>query len=108
MCHELNYGVATRSVGPVIREVAALCGKKLNSLPSCQTVDNFVDRKLAVAQKHIGAVMKNKEDTTLYSDETRKHGHTYQSYLLTDDQQNSYLLGLREMVNKSGKCLRNS
>lgn len=93
-----KYGVDTRSVVPVIREVAALCGKKLNSLPSRQTVDNIVNRKLAVAQKHIGAVMKNKEDTTLYSDETRKHGYTYmyQSYLLIDDQQNCYLLGLRE------------
>lgn len=74
-----NCGVATRSVGPVNREVAALCGKKLKSLPLRQTVDNFVDRKIAVAQKHIGAVMKDEEDTTLYSDETRKHGHTYQS-----------------------------
>lgn len=70
MCHEFDYAVATRSVRPVIREV--------EFLPSRQTVDNFVDRKLAVAQKHIGAVMKNKEDTTLYSDETKKHGHTYQ------------------------------
>lgn len=91
-----KYGVDTRSVGPVIWEVAALCDKKLNSLPSRQTVDNIVNRKLAVAQKHIGAEMKNKEETTLYSHETRKHGYTYQSYLLTDDQQNCYLLGLRE------------
>lgn len=58
-----KYGVDTRSLGPVIREVAALYGKKLNSLPSRRTVDNLVNRKLAVAQKHIGAVSKLTIDT---------------------------------------------
>lgn len=42
-------------------------------------------------------------DTTLYTDKTRKHGHTYQSYVVSDSE-HVYLLGLREMVNKSGTC----
>lgn len=69
-------------------------------------VDNFNDRKLAISQKHLGAVAASKSNTTLYTDETRKYGHTYQTYLITDMDMdsNSYLLGLREMVNKSGQC----
>lgn len=52
----------------------------------------------------MGAVAASKSNTTLYTDETRKNGHTYQTFLITDMDRNSYLLGLREMVNKSGQC----
>lgn len=53
---------------------------------------------------HLGSVVSKQQSTTLYTDETCKYGHTYQSYLLTDMDRNSYLLGLREMVNNSGQC----
>ncbi|XP_033730479.1 uncharacterized protein LOC117319875 [Pecten maximus] len=99
-----NLKVATHNVGPVIREVSSLCGKIPNRLPSRTTVDNMVDRKVSLSQKQLGTVLSAKEETTLYTDETRKHGHTYQSYLITDKDKNSYLLGLREMENKSGQC----
>lgn len=52
----------------------------------------------------MGAVAASKSNNTLYTDETRKYGRTYQAYLITDMDRNSYLLGLREMVNKSGQC----
>lgn len=69
-----------------------------------QAVDNFNNRKLAKSQKHLGAVAASKSNTTLYTDETRKYGHTYQTFLITDMDRNFYLLGLNEMVNKSGQC----
>lgn len=53
---------------------------------------------------HLGSVVSKQQSTTLFTDETCKYGHTYQSYLLTDMDRNSYLLGLREMVNNSGQC----
>ncbi|KAK3107360.1 hypothetical protein FSP39_012735 [Pinctada imbricata] len=64
--------VATRNVGPVIREVASLCGKIPNRLPTRTAVDNFVDRKIIVSQKHVGSVAARAKETTLYTDETRK------------------------------------
>lgn len=99
-----NLKVASRNVGPVIKEVAGLCGKIPNKLPSRSAVDNFIDRKIAISQMHVGTVVSKQQNTTLYTDETRKYGHTYQSYLLTDMDRNSYLLGFREMVNTSGQC----
>ncbi|KAK6168594.1 hypothetical protein SNE40_019794 [Patella caerulea] len=99
-----NLKIATKNVGPVIQEVATLWGKRVNRLPSRQTVDNIVDRKVSMSQKQVSQITAKEKDTTLYTDETRKHGHTYQTYILTDKSQNSYLLGLREMVNKSAQC----
>ncbi|KAK6180548.1 hypothetical protein SNE40_012681 [Patella caerulea] len=95
-----NLKIATKNVGPVIQEVAT----RVNRLPSRQTVDNIVDRKVSMSQKQVSQITAKEKDTTLYTDETRKHGHTYQTYILTDKSQNSYLLGLREMVNKSAQC----
>ena len=48
-------------------------------------------------------VLEGKEHTTLYTDETRKYGKCIQTYVLTDETQTSYILGLREMFNKSGQ-----
>lgn len=38
------------------------------------------------------------------TDETRKYGECLQTYLVTDSSQNSYLLGLRDTLNKSSEC----
>lgn len=43
-------------------------------------------------------------NTTFYTDETRKYGKTMQFYIITDEEPNSYDVGLRYMFNKSGKC----
>lgn len=95
--------VPVERVGPVIKEVSKLCGKTVDRVPSAATVNRIVDSKLAVSQKQIGTVLKTKEKTTLYTDETRKYGKCMQTYVLTDHEQNSYILGLREMVDKSGQ-----
>ena len=40
---------------------------------------------------------------TLYTDETRKYGRTYQIYIVTDENKSSYILGLKEMADKSSQ-----
>ncbi|KAK3094747.1 hypothetical protein FSP39_005715 [Pinctada imbricata] len=90
-------------VGNVIKEVMSLCGKQPNAVPSESTVNRIVDSKLAVAHKQISDVLLEKKNTTLYTDETKKYGKCIQTYVLTDEDQTSYLLGLREMFNKSGQ-----
>ena len=93
--------VATKNVGPVIKEAAKLFGKGVTNIPTRQSVDRIVDRKISQTHKHVGQEAAPSKNTTLYTDETRKYGHTYESYIITDDKSNSYLLGLREMINKS-------
>jgi len=48
------------------------------------------------------SALKETENTTLYTDETRKYGKCMQTYIVIDDEQKSYYLGSREMVDKSG------
>lgn len=86
-----NLKVATKNVSAVIQEVGKLCGKNFTNLPTRQTVDNFVDRKIAISQKQVGSVLSHEKDTTLYTDETRKHGHTYETYIISDES-DSYLV----------------
>jgi hypothetical protein len=54
-----------------------------------------------VAVVILDKVLEGKEHTTLYTDETRKYGKCIQTYVLTDETQTSYILGLREMFNKT-------
>ena len=71
-----NLKVASRNVGPVMREVAGLFRRIPYKLSSRSAVDNFIDKKLAISQKHLGSVAASKSNTTLYIDKTRKYGHT--------------------------------
>lgn len=79
-----NLKVATKNIGPVLKKVAKLCGKTLVNIPSRQAVDTFVDRKVALSHKYVGKVAASSTSTTLYTDETRKHGKTYQTYVISD------------------------
>ena len=64
--------VPTEKVENVMKEVAKLCGKNINRVPSASTVNRIVDSKVALSETQIGSVLKEKENTTLYTDETRK------------------------------------
>ena len=98
-----SFKVSSEQVYNVISEVCKLCGKQPNRLPSRSTVDRIVDSKASVSHKQIAQVLKSKENITLYSDETRKYGHTLETFAVTDAEQNVYVLGLREMFNKSSQ-----
>jgi hypothetical protein len=91
-----SFKVSSEQVYNVISEVCKLCGKQPNRLPSRSTVDRIVD-----SHKQIAQVLKSKENITLYSDETRKYGHTLETFAVTDAEQNLYVLGLREMSNNN-------
>ena len=95
--------VPSEKVGEVIKTVSSFCGRSVNRVPAPSTVNRIVDSKVAIAQKQIASQLKDKTDTTMYTDETRKYGKCLQSYIITDDESNSYILGLREMVDKSGQ-----
>ena len=98
-----QYNIANHHIGSVIKEVLKVAGITPNRIPSRQTVDNIVPYKWLVSQKHLSSVLADKTETTLYTDETRKFGHTYNAFVVTDEEKRPYLLGLREMANKSAK-----
>jgi len=82
-----------------------LCkSKKPNKVPSATTVNRISDMKISLASKQVEEVL-NKNNLTLYSDETSKFGKSYEVFAVTDEQKNSYLLGLREMNCKSSETV---
>ena len=55
-----NNSVPTRNVSNVIREVAKLCNKTPNRLPSRSSVDDMVHSKVPLAQKQLSTVLLDK------------------------------------------------
>ncbi len=98
-----GLNIANKSIPHAIREVLKLVDKVPNRVPSRQTIDNYARAKGVVSRKQLAEVLPEKEHTTLYTDETRKFGKTYNVYIATDANLDSFLLGLREMSNKSAK-----
>ena len=98
-----NLSVATKNVPGVIREVSKLCGKEPNRLPARQTVDDIVQSKVVLAHKQLSQVLPDKASTTLMSDETSKFGAKYEVYLASDENKDSYLMGLREISDKTAR-----
>jgi hypothetical protein len=96
-----GYNVATENINSVINESLKLVGKRLAQTPTRKTIDNIVTEKVVVSNIQVGRELEKKERTTLYSDETRKFGKTYNSYFISDQNKNVYMLGLREMNNKA-------
>ena len=93
--------VATEHIASVINESLKLAVKTLKQIPVRRTIDNYLTEKVVVSYIQVGQCLKDKQKTTLYSDETRKFGKTYNSYFISDHNKNAYILGLREMHNKT-------
>jgi len=70
--------VAIEHIVSVINESLKLAGKTLKQIPTRRTIDNIVTEKVVVSNIQVGQCLKNKEKTTLYSDETRKFGDIQQ------------------------------
>ena len=99
----LNHSVAMDKVPKVIESVLKLCGKKSERLPSETTIRNINIRKMGLTQMQLSSTLPERPDMTLYSDETSKKGKKYTGYHLSDKGGNMYVLGLREMSDKSSK-----
>ncbi len=101
-----NLNIANNKIPSAIKEVLKLVNKVPDRLPSRRTVDSLVRAKGVVARTQLAEVLPEKVNTTLYTDETRKFGKVYNVYIATDTDKDCYMLGLREMSNKSARtCL---
>ena len=99
----ISLNVATCNVNDVINTSLNLVGKHLENCPSRKTVDTIVYEKVAISGAQVGEMLQGGKNTTLYSDETKKIGKTYNTFLITDENKNVYCLGFRDMCNKSSR-----
>jgi len=100
----LNNNVTTSRVGPVIETVLKLAGTKPNKVPSTSTVNNMNVQRLILAQAQIAEKLTQQDDSfCLLSDETTKFGKKYEGFHVSDTNGQLWVLGLRNMVTKSGK-----
>ncbi|CAC5403237.1 unnamed protein product [Mytilus coruscus] len=78
-----NNNISASKIGEVIRTVCSLCKRQPNRVED----------------------LSKKSNLTLYSDETSKFGKSFEVFAVTDEDKNSYLLGLREMNCKSSETV---
>ncbi|CAG2254240.1 unnamed protein product [Mytilus edulis] len=100
----LNFNIAASKIGRFIETVCSLCKRIPNQVPACSTVNRINDMRISVASKQMQDISK-KTNLTLYSDATSKYGKSFEVFAVSDDQKNSYLLGLREMQCKSSETV---
>lgn len=106
VCNLTNLMVSNKNIGPVITEVLKVAGRTANRLPHPTTVDIMArDIKAGLSHIQLGEVLDDKTNTTLHMDETRKNDNVFNTYMVTDDEQTTYLLGLREMPDKSADTM---
>ena len=60
-------------------------------------------KRLSLWQTHVEDILSQKENTCLLTDETSKLGTKFMGYHMADKEGNIWVLGLHEMVSKSGK-----
>ncbi|XP_046550545.1 uncharacterized protein LOC124260311 [Haliotis rubra] len=98
----LSLNVASEKVPKVIKEVAELCGKtSIDRLPSEATVREMNKRKLSISHIQAAEQLASRDNLCLQSDETPDRGTTVEGFHVSDECGNTYVLGLREMANKS-------
>lgn len=95
-----NCNISVANIPKAIRAVSSLCGRTPNHVPSASTINRINDMRVSVALKQMEDISMS-ENLTLYTDETSKFGKSFEVFAITDENKESYLLGLREMFCKS-------
>ncbi|XP_053372789.1 uncharacterized protein LOC128546365 [Mercenaria mercenaria] len=97
----LKLNVSASKVGEVVKSVLKLVSVEPNRTPSSSTVLEMNLQRLCLAQKQLGEVFSNEENTCILTDETSKFGSKFMGYEATDSHGNFWVLGLREIETKS-------
>ncbi|XP_063446536.1 uncharacterized protein LOC134726070 [Mytilus trossulus] len=101
----LDCGLSFEKVGPAIKNVLSMCGlrSKDDRYPKKDYVSNCNMRRLAISQVQTAEICTAAANQTLYTDETRKFGETFSSFITTDENKTPFLLGLKQMSNKAAQ-----
>lgn len=98
----LGLHVAQEKIPATIEAVLKLAKANCCRIPKASTVRNIADEMLAVSQSQLTDVLPS-TSLCLQSDETPKYGECYETFIVDTDDHNSYLLGMRHMVDKSAQ-----
>jgi hypothetical protein len=102
----LSRGVAVAKVGEVMKNVAEFCGKTLSTVPSATTIKRMGNRRASVCRQQLADVLPQQTSTTALTDKTRKKGDSFEAFAMQDSSGQLYVLGLRDMADKSANsCL---
>lgn len=99
----LENHVGSEKVPAVMSNVLQLAGVTPTKLPSKSTVSNMNIQRLAVAQQQLAEEVAPKENLTLMSDEMSKLGKKMEAFVAADSEGRPYVLGLRDILTKSGQ-----
>ena len=101
----LDCGIAYEKDSHAIKSVIHMCGLKSRNdvYTKKDYVANCKQRKLSLSHRHTAEFISENEHQTLYSDETRKQGETFASFITTDENRSPYLLGLKQMAHKAAQ-----
>ena len=96
--------VGSSHIGNCISSVLRIMtGRSCSDIPSRSTIQNWNTTRLSLAQKQLADEFSSKENTTLYSDETTKHGDKFMGYHASDSDKRYWVLGLRDIASKSAE-----
>lgn len=104
----LNLNIAACRVPSCIEAVLNLVGKTANRLHSVTTINRMNLERLVLAQKQITEDVAGASHTTLEMDETSKYGSKFMAYALRTESGQPYVLGLRDILTKSGEDTLNT
>lgn len=76
-----------QNVGPVIRSVLSMVGKKVGRLPSVAMLSGLLVDLKQISSYHAAEAISHAENTTLHSDGTTKFGDKFGSFQIAADEQ---------------------
>ena len=104
----LQEHVGLDHINPVINAVLGYVNKTTDRLPCEKTIRTMNIERLHLSQTQLAEDLVEKKNTTLYSDETSKHGEKYMGFHASDTEKRFYVLGLRDLATKSAEDTFNS
>ena len=101
----LDNNVSMSKINAVIESVLSLANCTANKLPSISSIRNYNVDRIILSQKQVKETLGSdtNNNTTLMTDETSKFGRKVQGYHVSDSSGTPLVLGLREIVTKSGE-----
>lgn len=99
----LSLNVSASNCSKVISSVLKLVNKKVEKLPSSTTILNMNVERLILSQQQINEKLPDEDNVTIYTDETTKFGTKYSGYHVSDNRGQMYVLGMRQILTKSGQ-----
>ena len=97
----LQNNVSASKVSMVINSVLKMVNITPNKLPCRTSVLDMNIQRLYLAHAQLSDVFAKDEHTVLLTDETSKFGQTFMGYEACDSEGNYWVLGLRDIENKS-------